>query len=67
MIVRYVGETRPLELTHGKEYEVRSVERGWYRIKTDRLGDYLYPAALFDVVKDPSVRMTRARERPGRP
>ena len=28
--VRYIGETVPLELTHGKIYSVLSIERGWY-------------------------------------
>lgn len=51
MIVRYIGATRNMELTHGKEYVVISVERGWYRIETDMLGDYLYPAQLFEIVE----------------
>lgn len=37
-------------LTHGKEYKVISIERGWYRIETDTLGDYLFPAELFEVI-----------------
>jgi hypothetical protein len=50
MKVRYIGEDRVLELTHGKVYTVISVERGWYRIETDMLGDYLYPARLFEKI-----------------
>lgn len=52
MIVRYIGETEKLILTKGKEYEVISVERGWYRIETDMIGDYLFPPRLFEVVKE---------------
>ena len=47
MIVTYIGETRPLELTHGKEYDVLSVEKGWYRIIDDTGEDYLYPPEYF--------------------
>lgn len=58
MTVKYVGETSPLELTHGKCYKVHSIEKGWYRITND-LGDYpgeelpgyLYPPELFEVVE----------------
>ena len=52
MIVRYIGETRALELTKGKEYHIIAIERGWYRIETDMLGDYLYPARMFEVVSE---------------
>lgn len=52
MIVRYIGKTRILELTKDKEYPVISVERGWYRIETDKLGDYLYPPELFEIVSE---------------
>lgn len=47
MIVKYIGKTTPLELTHGKEYEVLSVEQGWYRILDDSGEDYLYPHEFF--------------------
>lgn len=52
MTVKYIGKTRNMELTNGKCYEVLSVERGWYRVKTDMLGDYLYPAHLFEIVEE---------------
>lgn len=48
--VRYIGDTISLELTHGKIYEVLSIERGWYRIIDDTGEDYLYPAGNFEVV-----------------
>ncbi len=48
--VMYIGDTRPLELTHGRVYIVTAIERQWYRIETDALGDYLYPPELFEVL-----------------
>lgn len=51
MIVKYQGDTDKMVLTKGKEYKVISVERGWYRIETDLIGDYLFPPELFEVVE----------------
>ena len=48
--VRYTGETHSLELTHGKIYDVISIERGWYRIADDTGEDYLYPSGNFEAV-----------------
>jgi len=48
--VKYLGETEFLVLTHGKEYEVLSVERGWYRVVDDSGDDYLYPPDAFEIV-----------------
>lgn len=50
MKVRYDGETDFLVLTHGKIYDVISIERGWYRIVDDSGEDYLFPAKLFTEV-----------------
>lgn len=55
MRVRYLGQTDFLVLTHGKIYEVLSVERGWYRIIDDSGEDYLYPPQLFEIVAPKSV------------
>lgn len=55
MRVRYLGQTDFLVLTHGKLYEVLSVERGWYRIIDDSGEDYLYPPQLFEIVAPKSV------------
>lgn len=52
MKVRYTGKTIQLELTHGKIYEVISVEKGWYRIKDDTGDDYLYPPTSFEIIQD---------------
>ena len=59
MKVKYTGKTAPLELTHGKIYEVLSVEKGWYRL-VDDAGDYpdadppgyLYPPELFEMIEE---------------
>ena len=52
MRVKYMGETNPLMLTHGKEYEVLSIEKGWYRIIDDTDEDYLYPPELFEIIEN---------------
>ena len=48
-IVRYLGETDPLELVHGKQYEVISIEKNWFRIIDETGEDYLYPPELFEI------------------
>ena len=50
MKVKWNGQTEFLVLTHGKIYEVLSVEKGWYRIKDDSGEDYLYPPDGFEIV-----------------
>ncbi len=50
MRVKYTGETKTFMLTHGKEYTVKSVEKGWYRIVDDSGEDYLYPPHLFEII-----------------
>ncbi len=52
MIVKFIGQTSPLELTKGKCYEVLSVERTWYRIVDDSGEDYLYPPEWFEVLPE---------------
>ena len=51
MRVKWLGATEYLALTHGKIYEVLSVEKGWYRILDDSGDDYLYPPGNFIVVE----------------
>ena len=51
MKVKYLGETSFLELTHGKIYDVLSIEKGWYRLVDDSDEDYLYPPEDFEVVE----------------
>ena len=50
MRVKWKGKTQYLVLSHQKEYEVLSIEKGWYRIVDDSGEDYLYPPDLFDIV-----------------
>ena len=52
MKVRYDGKTEKLILTHGKVYEVLSIERGDYRIIADLGEDYLFPRRLFTIVSE---------------
>ena len=42
MVVRYTGESDPLTLINGKEYEVVGIEEGWYRV--------IYPPEGFEIV-----------------
>ena len=51
MKVKWKGKTDFLVLTHGKTYDVLSVEKGWYRIVDDSGEDYLYPPENFEVVE----------------
>jgi len=46
-MVKYIGESKPAELTQNKIYKVLSIEKGWYRIVDDSGEDYLYPPSLF--------------------
>jgi len=50
MKVRYIGESEPLELIHGKIYETLAVEDGWYRIIDETGEDYLYPPEAFELI-----------------
>lgn len=59
MKVKFIGESDPLALLHGKEYEVLAVEKGWYRI-IDETGSedgeeypgYLYPPEAFELTEE---------------
>lgn len=52
MKVKYLGESDPLELIHGKIYEVQSIEKDWYRIADETGEDYLYPPQAFEIVEE---------------
>lgn len=52
MKVRYLGESSPITLINGKEYEVLSIEEDWYRIIDETLDDYLYPPEAFEIIED---------------
>lgn len=49
MKVIYHGESSPLELIDGKEYEVISIEGDWYRIVDETDEDYLFPPEWFEI------------------
>lgn len=51
MKIKFNGESG-VSLTNGKEYEVLSVENGWYRIVDDTDDDYLFPPEEFDVIEE---------------
>lgn len=57
MRVKYLGESDPLALLNGKEYDVLKVEDHgsagvWYRIIDETEDDYIYPAGAFEIVSD---------------
>ena len=47
MKVKYTGNSC-VSLTHGKEYEVLTIENGWFRIIDDTDEDYLFPPDTFE-------------------
>ena len=51
MKVKFIGQSNPFTLTHGKEYEVVSIECGWYRIVDESGKDYLYQPHLFEITE----------------
>jgi len=58
MKVRYIGnkhedfivKNNRIDLVPGKEYEVLSIEREWYRVIDESGEDYLYPPDFFEIV-----------------
>lgn len=52
MKVKLIGESDPLALLNGKEYEVTSIESGWYRIVDETDEDYLYPPEDFEIIEE---------------
>lgn len=66
MKVVYKGESDPLELVNGREYEVVSVECGWYRIVDETHEDYLFPPELFDISEsDPPAPIVQPERESG--
>ena len=51
MVVKYHGESSPVGLIDGKNYEVISIENVWYRIVDETDEDYLYPPEDFEIVE----------------
>ena len=52
MKVRFVADSDTLVLEKNKEYDVLSVEKGWYRIMSELDEDYLFPPEAFEVVEE---------------
>ena len=52
MKIKWKGKTEFLSLTHGKIYDVLSVEKEWYRINDDSGESYLYPPEQFEIVEE---------------
>lgn len=50
--IKYIGKDDFPYLTKGKEYTVISVEKGFYRIETDRMGNYLFHPSLFENINE---------------
>ena len=50
MLVRFTGESDPLDLINGKEYVVLSIEQGDYRLVDETGEDYLYSPEFFEIV-----------------
>ena len=51
MKVRYIGKPNDLVFSPDKEYEVMSIEKGWYRIMTELGEDYLFSPENFEVTQ----------------
>lgn len=52
MKVKWLGKTDELGLINGKEYDVLSVEKDWFRIVDESGEDYLYPPEKFEVTEN---------------
>lgn len=52
MKVKYLGKDDPLELCHGKIYDVigMDVDTGWYRIVDETHDDYVFPPEDFELL-----------------
>lgn len=50
--VKYIGEDNPLSLRHGKIYEARVLQKGWFGVVDETNEEYAYPPELFIIVED---------------
>lgn len=51
MKAKYIGES-DVSLTNGTEYDVVSVESGWFRVIDDNGDDYIFPPDQFVVIEE---------------
>lgn len=56
MKIRFLDESYPIYLLHGKVYDVISIEKEWYRIIDEEGEDYLYPPDIFEIVDDSPIK-----------
>lgn len=55
MKIKYIGEKDLVALDRNKEYDVMSIEKGWFRIMTELDEDYLVHPSAFEVVDDSDI------------
>ena len=48
--VRYIGESDPLTMLHGKIYEARVLKHGWFGVVDETHEEYAYPPELFELL-----------------
>ena len=51
MKVKFIGHVDTVALEKNKQYEVISIEKGWYRIMTAIGEDYLFPPEAFEEIE----------------
>ena len=49
--VKYIGKDL-VAMTNGKTYDVISIEKDWYRIRSEIGEDYLFPPEAFEIVDE---------------
>ena len=52
MKVKYIGNSDLIAIEREKTYIVESIEKGWYRIKTELGESYLFPPRLFEIIQE---------------
>ncbi|MBR4691248.1 MAG: hypothetical protein IKP17_00650 [Oscillospiraceae bacterium] len=52
MRVKYTGNYYKVAFDKTKAYDVISIEKGWFRVKTETGEDYLFPPECFEIVGD---------------
>ena len=49
--LRFIGESNPLTLLHGKIYIGRVIQAGWFGVVDETHDEYAYPPGLFEVLE----------------
>lgn len=63
MKVKYTGKDYlETAFDEDKEYNVSSIEKGWYRIMTELDEDYLFPPELFEITDDSGYDELKIRD-----